>query len=286
MERYITYKMGTQRPLVMGIQEALEIKQDGFWGKDTEFHVREWQKNNGKEINGIINAKTLQELLPKMNLKYKILEVIACFEIGMPVYTPKAWGKVTEIDDGAGKNYGVMQHNKFGSLQIMQKKYGFQDPEKFYGSVKGAQAQLEYFENYILNKAIKFAQKYDMMTDREILMVCDSIVQGGSETPTRAPRSWENWNLSPNLKKEIEILYLKYPVKEAFDKALRLTDKPGEIYAELKSRSGVPKWLNDQLSRRRTCYYGTGKVHGVVFDLKLLGFTGEKINQPSSKDQT
>lgn len=269
----IVYKNKTNRPLVFGIQNIVGVTADGFFGQKTELAVKQWQSKNGLQETGVVSQKELELMLPNIELKYKILEVIACFEVGLPQYTLNAWGRVTEIDDGAGKNYGVMQHNKFGSLQIMQQKYKFSDPEKFYGSVAGAAAQMWYFEEHILSKAKEFCQKYGLKTDRELLMVCDSIVQGGSALPTRSPRSWEDWRLSPNLMKEIQILYTKYPIKRAFEEAMKLGN-PGEIYAELKSRSGVPRWLSDQLSRRRTCYYGKGKVHGTNYDLESFGFYG------------
>ncbi|MCX8008715.1 MAG: peptidoglycan-binding protein [Patescibacteria group bacterium] len=272
----ISYKKGCHRPLTIGIQKIVGTPPDGLFGKKTEEAIKQWQKNNNLQETGIVNKEELKIMLPQIELKYKILEVIACFEVGLPQYTSNAWGKVTEIDDGAGENYGVMQHNKFGSLQVMKAQYNFDDPRTFYGSAKGIEAQMWYFEEHILKKAKEFCTKFNMKTDRELLLVCDSIVQGGSAYPTRPPRSWEYWNLSQTTLKEIQLLYKKYPTKQAFEESLKLTERPGEIYAELKSRSGVPKWLTDQLSRRRTAYYGKGKVHGVEYDLFYFGFTGNE----------
>lgn len=267
----LIYKKGVHRPLTMGIQKVVGTDSDGFFGPKTEEAVKRFQKNNNLKESGIVADETLSAMLPLIEEKYKILEVICCFEVGGPDYCKSAWGKKTKIDDGAGWNYGPMQHNKFGSLQLMKKKFGFENPDVWYGTPAGALGQMWFFEEEILKDAKDFAEKIWSPTPRTRLLLSDAHVQGGGVYPTKPPRLWDDWPFSKDLIPKIQEIYRKYQIKQAFVSCLSLVDSGGEMYAELHPRSGVKKFLKDQLSRRRTAYHGTGVVHGEKYDLSEFG---------------
>ena len=258
----------------MGIQEVVGADNDGFFGKHTEQAVEEWQELHRLPVTGEVDQETLDFMLPSMDNVYKILEVITCFEVG---FCRNAWNKVTTVQgDGAGRNLGVMQHNRYGSISIMQKKYGFDDAEEWYGTPAGAKGQLEYFLTYILKPARDFANLISDKRLTTLLMLCDSLVQGGTLYPSRPPRSgnWADWPW-PELKQTVIDLYKRLPVKEAFIQVLQLVPEPGKMYADLHPRSGAVLFLADQLERRRTAYRGFGRVHGDYYDLSNYGFTNQ-----------
>lgn len=267
----LIYKKGVHRPLTMGIQKVVGADSDGFFGPKTEEAVKQFQKDSLLNETGIVADETLEKILPLIDKKYKILEVICCFEVGNPSYCKSAWGKTTIINDGAGTNFGPMQHNKFGSLQEMKKRYKFTDPYAFYGTPEGAKAQMEYFEDVILKPATNFAEKISSNSERFLLVVCDTVVQSGAVYPTKPPVSWNDWTLSKDLIPKIQEIYRKYQPKAAFESSLRLINDLELMYVELRPRSGRSKYLADQLSRRRTAFNGEGVVHGEKYNLTDFG---------------
>ncbi len=267
----LIYKKGINRPMVMGIQQVVGTDIDGFFGGKTESAVSVWQKSKGLKETGIADNASLQLMYPDMDLKYKILEVIACFEVGTPDCCKNAWGRTTTIDDGAGANWGVMQHNRHGSLQLMKKKFGFADPAEWYGTPEGAVGQLWYFETRVLPAATDFAYRMADPSGCTIFMLCDAIVQGGGVYPTKPPVLWDDWIFPKEMITKVQEMYRKYQVRQAFDSSISLFDSQAEAYAEIHPRSGVKKFLKDQLSRRRTAFRGNGTVHGTVYNLSDFG---------------
>jgi len=267
----LIYKKGIHRPMVMGIQEVITADIDGFFGDKTTQGVKDFQKSRGMKVTGVVDNSTLLEMYPDMSDKYKILEVVACFEVGIPAECKNAWGKTTTIDDNAGKNYGVLQHNRFGTLQTMRKKFGFEDPGTWYGTPEGARGQLWYFETKILSTATDFAHQIGDPSSLTIFMLCDAITQGGGIYPTKPPVLWDDWIFSKEMIARVQGEYRRYQVQQAFRSAISLFDSQAEAYAEIHPRSGVKKFLKDQLSRRRTAFRGKGKVHGTIYDLSDFG---------------
>ena len=267
----LIYKNGHHRPLTMGIQQVTGADLDGFFGKNTENAVTSYQKLHKLKETGIVDNESLALMLPDMDLKYKILEVIACFEVGTPDSCKNAWGRRTRIDDGAGDNWGVMQMNRFGSLRTMKKKYGFEDPGTWFGTPEGALGQLWYFETKILDAATDYANRIQDMSGLTILLFCDAYTQGGGIYPTKPPVLWDDWIFPKEMIPKVQEIYRKYQVRQAFDSAISLFESPAEAYAEIHPRSGVKKFLKDQLARRRTAFRGKGTVHGTVYDLSYFG---------------
>lgn len=59
---YVTTKQGSQGPWVRKLQEALEIQVDGKFGPTTEAALKEWQKSNGLEADGIAGRITYRAM--------------------------------------------------------------------------------------------------------------------------------------------------------------------------------------------------------------------------------
>lgn len=56
-------RYGSNGDGVKVIQEALGLKADGIFGKDTEKRVKEWQRTNGLFVDGIVGPKTIEKLI-------------------------------------------------------------------------------------------------------------------------------------------------------------------------------------------------------------------------------
>lgn len=248
-------------PLLYGVQQYYSILPiDGLYGPKT-----------AKCIDEITESEILRNI-KKISLEYRILEIIGCFEVGPSTKNP--WRKLTKIDDGAGWNGGVFQANSLGSFAILKKMTGWQgDIQSMFNDMHGpqlVQVQVDYFNKYIFDKCIEFAREHGLMeSDNQLLLLCDSLVQGGTLYPSRPPRTYDYWKLDNTLKKEVQLLYSQNTVKKAFSEAIKLHQ---HMYAELHPLSGNPKFIQDMLSRRRTASYGYGKVHGETYDLSLFGF--------------
>lgn len=266
---------GYEHPITIGLQQLLFLGVDGFWGEKTTDALKKYQIQRGAtgpNIDGVIGPDTMVWLVEDgLSLAARILELIAYFEgAGQD---KNAWANTSEIDDGAGKNYGVMQINKFGSMQTVVKRYmpAGEDFSSWIGTSGGAIAQMKYFLEMIWSKAWDMAAKLGDGNVRTVAVICDAIVQGGDCWPSSAPKSWDDWQLDPAYIPQIQSLYNKYSVKEAFWRSLRLSNEPGVMFAELHPRSGTLRWQSDQLSRRRTIVQGSGVVHGDKYNLTDFG---------------
>lgn len=58
------YKKGSRGEMVKQIQKALHLYPDGIFGILTEEAVKEFQKNNGLTVDGIVGPQTLVYLIP------------------------------------------------------------------------------------------------------------------------------------------------------------------------------------------------------------------------------
>ena len=58
-------KSGENGDVVEELQQILEIDQDGFFGFTTEQAVKDFQHQNGQEVDGIVGPQTLETLLEK-----------------------------------------------------------------------------------------------------------------------------------------------------------------------------------------------------------------------------
>lgn len=68
-------KLGSRGNEVKALQEKLNLKADGIFGPLTEEAVKDFQKSNGLEVDGIVEADTLSKLNLSVN-KRSIKELI------------------------------------------------------------------------------------------------------------------------------------------------------------------------------------------------------------------
>nr|DAM97278.1 MAG TPA: endodeoxyribonuclease I [Crassvirales sp.] len=68
-------KLGSRGNEVKVLQEKLNLKADGIFGPLTEEAVKDFQRSNGLEVDGIVGANTLSKLNPSVN-KRNIKELI------------------------------------------------------------------------------------------------------------------------------------------------------------------------------------------------------------------
>lgn len=271
MAKFKILKQGVHQPLVMGIQEVLGLEVDGFFGPITDKAVREWQESEGLEVDGEFGLMSMAKMKDKIDYRYRILQVIAEFEGACTVKNGWAYTSVVP-NDGAGTNYGVMQMNRYGSLQDVKKNYGCTGPAWF-GTVAGAQGQFKYFCDRILEPSIAIAKMIGDESHRCLLVLCDARVQGGGFYPSR-PRpitNWKDWKLTEEDRKAVEKNFKDLPPKEAYVKSIKDYCCPARMFAELYPRYGNPTFLGDQLSRRRTAVCGKGEVHDDYYEMEDYG---------------
>lgn len=73
-------KLGSRGNEVKALQEKLNLKADGIFGPLTEEAVKDFQRSNGLEVDGIVGANTLSKLnlsLNKRNIKELIVHCSA-----------------------------------------------------------------------------------------------------------------------------------------------------------------------------------------------------------------
>ena len=68
-------KLGSRGNEVKALQEKLNLKADGIFGPITEEAVKDFQRSNGLEVDGIVGANTLSKLNLSVN-KRNIKELI------------------------------------------------------------------------------------------------------------------------------------------------------------------------------------------------------------------
>ena len=71
----MTLKLGSRGNEVKALQEKLNLKADGIFGSITEEAVKDFQRSNGLEVDGIVGANTLSKLNLSVN-KRNIKELI------------------------------------------------------------------------------------------------------------------------------------------------------------------------------------------------------------------
>jgi peptidoglycan hydrolase-like protein with peptidoglycan-binding domain len=298
------WQKGINRPMSMGIQLLVKCDPDGFFGSKTEAAVIEYQKGRGLEETGVVDRSVLDIMVADgLSLELRILEMIACFETGgMTIRNP--WASVSTIKDGAGKNWGVMQVNGItgGSAYRLKKNYmpAGEDFDSWIGSPSGAKGQAQYFLDIIYPTALRFAMQQNDSSDRVLALLCDNITQNGSPMPyypIRSDSMVQDWKQDDAYKEWRKVIYKNYKglmdnrseygttperekayvqkVREAFLTCLDDADSLGiprmEAYVELNPRSGNPDFLDDLLSRRRTVYHGSGRVHGDKYFMEEFG---------------
>jgi len=126
------YRRGASGQEVVRIQQKLQQLQlysgplDGLFGGGTESAVRNFQRNLGLEVDGVVGSTTWRELFDEADapapeiashpLEYRCLALTGTFETGTPV--PDCFTGITGDFDGQGLSLGALQWNLGqGSLQ-------------------------------------------------------------------------------------------------------------------------------------------------------------------------
>jgi hypothetical protein len=230
---------------------------------------------------------------PKIPPRFKIFEAICEMEIGGKY---NAWAFKGAIADNMGVNYGPLQINvKGGSVGDYTRFYMPKDAVflDFYKTPDGAKAMLAYFEAIHYRAAVRTCESREWAATAALIgILCDCQVQGGSITPTRAPRpeNWLYWPTAegwPEFGKYVKAQYAKDDATFAglYFRCLSEAKNYGiatvSAIAELHPLSGRPndpiskpngiQYLSDQLSRRRLWSNGKSAVHGELLSLKDYG---------------
>lgn len=173
--------------------------------------VYEAQKEHSLNLDGIIGKNTWRAICKgkvKPPIGMRIQSFIAEVETG---HARDAYGfREADIGDGAGSNFGVVQHNSRGSLKSLMedprapKRFrngGYKSATRneigdWMGSLDGIKLQNIYFYEHILNSAVVLLDKYDLpYSERLLTLLCDIKVQNGSlVSPYRKPLNVSDFN--------------------------------------------------------------------------------------------
>jgi hypothetical protein len=220
-------RLGTKRPEVHNLQGALEAVEyydgdlTGIVDDKTAAAIKTFQSEaiGPDEADGIAGRVTYGHLLERAKaagwqpVTMRLLQAVICFYETSTCRN--AYGNTSLLDDGAGCNYGVLQHNSLGSLVSLLKRAGRDDLVKAYkatprdevchevkawmGSEAGVVAQDDYFTDKIYGLAKGYSDEmpgmYKLFNDaglrylqRYMLILCDCVVQNGALwSPKRKP---------------------------------------------------------------------------------------------------
>jgi hypothetical protein len=195
---------------------------DGDCGTKGDAGIREYQKQEFGNADGEVGRITWTRLLQDAAvagwlppLERRIHAVIAYYENST---RQNAYGATSLLSDGAGVNYGVLQHNRHGSLYRVLQMGGRQDlADRYQASDKfkrdseiaywmqspsGVAAQNRYFDKTILRLARKTADQMPTVRDffakkglepywgRFLLMLADTMTQNGALWSPHAKPFW------------------------------------------------------------------------------------------------
>jgi hypothetical protein len=198
---------GTKRPSVHLAELALKSLGyykgaiDGWAGGMVEAAIKQAQTELiGTGIDGEMGEQTWTAVLPQAYkvgfnppLVKRIQSMVSFFEVGTRV---NAYGTAGAIEDGAGCNYGVAQHNAIGSVELVLKMSGewdllgkyrahnnawegnqfhragrnpyvLPDLQGWFNSSAGIKAQDRYFEETTWKEAHKYLDQLPMLKEYE-----------------------------------------------------------------------------------------------------------------------
>ena len=225
---------GSKRPVVYILQGMLktvgyEIGVDGSVGNLTEHILKQAQKDlNFKNPDGDWGRGSWTRFLEKYkDVDFKINPIRLVHEmIAYPETSSKnsyGFGE-KDIGDGAGANYGVLQHNKLGSMKTLLKmagknhlytlycntnKYKVNETIKdWFGTKEGRDWQNKYFKEKIWDRAIQQINLIDLKFDEPLLnlrligLYCDTQTQNGTMySPSKGPFAKPDSNINSELYK-------------------------------------------------------------------------------------
>lgn len=251
----VVIQHGTKRPEVFLFQELANIcgglngssiLVDGIAGDEVRSFIGNFQSDNGLGVDYkagkntwsemFRKAKIIEDISDHFSLKRRIQSLICLYETG---HRKDAYGFAEDdIGDGAGANYGVVQHNACGSMKTLLRIAGRDDLLSIYnshdrskvvdeiadwvGSTEGIKAQDKYFDKVVYRIALdefealgleRIDENHKMpdsniFTEKVFALLCDSVVQNGGLFSNRRPPFQEWSNLSSGQKKKKDYIEL------------------------------------------------------------------------------
>lgn len=219
----VVLRAGSKRPAVIMFQEAMNtigwsLDVDGWFGTKTGEAIKKWQADHGLEADGLVGLNTWTMILNeakdyKPSLILRVMEYVAWCEVSS---TRDVYGMAeNDIGDGAGANYGLVQHNNYGSMRTLLTYAGRKDLlaqyngtdkskvnyaiKSWMGSPEGIEAQNKYFKRVIFDPALAYIPELGPLAawpndpsmlgwyERLVCLLCDSRVQNGSIWSSRKP---------------------------------------------------------------------------------------------------
>ncbi len=179
----VVLRNGSSRPGVIMFQQAMtvigkELDDDGKFGPKTTKMIKLWQEEHDLEDDGLVGLNTWTMILNetitaggyKPSLLLRVMEYISWCEVSS---TRDVYGMAeADIGDGAGANYGAVQHNSYGSMASLLRQAGRtgllakynstdksvvnQDIRGWMKSADGVREQNKYFKRVIFDPALKY----------------------------------------------------------------------------------------------------------------------------------
>lgn len=281
---------------------------DGLFGGGTESAVKQFQRANGLGIDGQVGPRTWQALFPDASapppsemagkpVEYRCVALTGAFETGAGV--PDCFAGVTGDFDDQGLSVGVCQWNfGQGSLQPLLSEMlsrhpdvvrdvfhdhsdvlaaavrssredavafarTIQDPlrhsvnEPWRGMFK-ALGRTQEFEDIQVRSAAQFldgaralCREFGLISERAVALMFDIVVQNGSISPVVKARIMKDFT--------------------AIDATLPEPDREVarmRAVANRRADAASPLWAEDVRARKLCIANGTGRVHGIDYDLE------------------
>jgi hypothetical protein len=279
---------------------------DGSFGGATEIAVRRFQRDHHLDIDGNVGPETWRALFPsggelpapallQQPLEFRCLALTGAFETTSP--PPGCFSCVSGDFDGQGISFGALQFNlgqrtlqpllsdlderhpelmeeifdeEIGDLRAMlaadlpgQLAFArrIQDPrfrlhEPWRGmflalgrTAECQQAQLEQASKY-MERATRLCARFGVSSPRALALMFDIVVQNGS--------------ISAAVAAQIHVDFQR--IDPALDPQAHELERL-RIVANRRAEAANPRWIEDVRNRKLCIANGSGRVHGVTYDL-------------------
>ncbi len=308
-------RIGARGPLVVEIQRKLQALQlylgelDGHFGGGTLSAVRNFQRKNQLQVDGIVGPKTWAALYPgrepmdhflqpQTTLMRRCLELTATIETGFKA--PRCYTRVAGNFDRQGISYGALQWNLGQrSLQPLLNTYD----ERYPGGLdevfddyaaelrdvfqKPLQEQLAWAVSIqtpkyrVIEPWVGFFEALGMRKEFQEIQVEFAGVQYkkalaycrtyGVNSERAVAMMFDIVTQNGSIGKTTKKLILQRFAETSFsdDPSIKEIEQL-EIIARLRAQASVKRWQSDVLARKLTIARGEGVIHGEYFDLETI----------------